>query len=155
MRNSSGIVRVVVIEDDENDRFLLLRQLRKSQIDSHVRFFSNGKEALEFLQTLPPAVPFSDLIAIFLDLHLPGMHGIEVLQEIRRTPRVENTPVIIMTTSLNPRDFEKCQDLKVSAYIPKPVTFELFSKAITGLPHMPATLSGRLPTNHRTGNDLR
>jgi len=52
---------------------------------------------------------------------------------------------IPMTSSLDPKDFETCQDLKVSAYIPKPVTLDLFSKAITtGLAHMPASLSGKL-----------
>jgi CheY-like chemotaxis protein len=130
-------VRVVVVEDNEDDRDLLVRQLRKSQIDSHVKFFTDGREALAFLSNLPPAQPFTELIAIFLDLKLPGMTGVELLREIRRRPRVAGVPVIIMTSSLDPRDFEACQELKVSAFVPKPVTFESFSKAITGLTHMP------------------
>jgi len=124
---SQPIVRVVVIEDDENDRDLLVRQLRKSEIDHHVKFLSDGKEALHFLSCLPVPEPFCNLIAIFLDLHLPGMNGVRLLGEIRKLPRVRDTPVIIMTSSLDPRDFEACQELKVAAFIPKPVTFELFS----------------------------
>ena len=139
-------VRVVVVEDNEDDRELLLRQLRKSKIDDHVKFISNGREALNFLANLPPPTPFCDLIAIFLDLKLPGMSGVDLLREIRKTPRVQNAPVIIMTSSLDPRDFEACQELKVSAFIPKPVTFDLFSKAITGLPYMAASLSGEPPS---------
>ncbi len=131
-------VRVVVVEDNEDDRDLLVRQLRKSGIDSHVKFFADGREALTFLLNLPPPQPFTDLIAIFLDLKLPGMSGVEVLREIRRLPRVAGVPVIIMTSSLDPRDFEACQELKVAAFVPKPITFESFSKAITGLRHMPA-----------------
>jgi CheY-like chemotaxis protein len=130
-------VRVVVVEDNEDDRDLLIRQLRKSQIDSHVKFFTTGPEALAFLESLPPPQPFTDLIAIFLDLKLPGISGVEVLRGIRRMPRVSNVPVIIMTSSLDPRDFEACQELKVAAFVPKPITFESFSKAITGLKHMP------------------
>jgi CheY-like chemotaxis protein len=130
-------VRVVVVEDNANDRDLLTRQLRKSGIDSHVKFLTDGREALEFLSKLPPAQPFTDLIAIFLDLHLPGMSGVELLSEIRRLPRVSSVPVIVMTSSLDPRDFEACQALKVAAFVPKPVTFESFSKAITGLTHLP------------------
>ncbi len=130
-------VRVVVVEDNEDDRDLLIRQLRKSQIDSHVKFFTNGQEALSFLSNLPPPQPFTDLIAIFLDLKLPGIGGVEVLREIRRMPRVGSVPVIIMTSSLDPRDFEACQELKVAAFVPKPITFESFSKAITGLKHLP------------------
>jgi CheY-like chemotaxis protein len=142
------IVRVVVIEDNEDDRDLLVRQLRKSRVDNNVKFLSDGKEALNFLANLPPPSPFCDLIAIFLDLKLPGINGVDLLREIRKTPRVQNIPVIIMTSSLDPKDFEACQDLKVSAFIPKPVTFDLFSKAITGVSHMPASLSGTLPSHH-------
>ena len=142
------IVRVVVVEDDEDDRELLLNQLSKSKIDHHVKFLADGKEALTFLSSLPHPEPFCDLIAIFLDLKLPGMSGIRLLSEIRKTPRVQNTPVIIMTSSLDPKDFEACQVLKVAAFIPKPVTFELFSKAITGLPQMAATQSGKLTMHH-------
>jgi two-component system response regulator len=141
---SQPIVRVVVVEDDENDRELLTRQLRKSKISEHVKFLTDGREALNFLSNLPPPAPFCDLIAIFLDLNLPGMSGIQLLGEIRKTPRVQNTPVIIMTGSLNPKDFEACQDLKVAAYIPKPITFDLFTKAITGLPRLAAGQSGKL-----------
>jgi two-component system response regulator len=130
-------VRVVVVEDDEDDRILLMRQLKKSQIDSHVKFLADGKEALDFLSNLPRQLPFNELIAIFLDLHLPGLNGVELLRKIRKLPRVANIPVIIMTSSLDPRDFEACQALKVAAFVPKPVTFESFSKAITGLTHLP------------------
>ncbi len=130
-------VRVVVVEDNDDDRDLLVRQLRKAGIDSHVKFFTAGGEALDFLGKLPPAPPFTDLIAIFLDLKLPGISGVEVLRGIRGLPRVSSVPVIIMTSSLDPKDFEACQALKVAAFVPKPITFESFSKAITGLPHIP------------------
>ncbi len=141
---TQNVFRVVVVEDNEDDRDLLVRQLRKSKIDSHVKFLSDGKEALRFLAELPPPAPFCGLIAIFLDLKLPGMSGIDLLREIRRTPRVQNTPVIIMTSSLDPKDFEKCQDLGVSAFIPKPITFDTISKAITSLPPLSPSQTGRL-----------
>ena len=134
---SEPSVRVVIVEDDENDRELLTRQLRKNKIDQHVRFFSDGKTALKFLSNLPPPAPFCDLIAIFLDLKLPGLSGLKLLREVRQMPRIKNTPVVIMTSSINPKDFEECQGLKVAAFIPKPVTFEVFSQAIMRLPHLP------------------
>ena len=133
-----GPVRVLVVEDNADDRDLLIRQLRKSDIDSHVKFIEDGQEAIEFLANLPPAAPFCNLIAIFLDLKLPTLGGIEVLHRIRKIPRMQNTPVIVMTSSIDPKDFEECQRLGVAAYVPKPVTFESFSKAITGLVHLPA-----------------
>jgi CheY-like chemotaxis protein len=128
---------VVVVEDNEDDRTLLLRQLKKSGIDSHVRFFVDGKEALTFLSSLPPARPFTDLIAVFLDLKLPGLSGVDLLRAIRLLPRLRTVPVIIMTSSLDPKDFEACHALKVSAFVPKPITLESFSKAITGLARLP------------------
>ena len=142
------ITRVVVVEDVEGDRELLMRQLRKNRIEEHVRFFSDGTTALQFLSDLPPPAPFCDLIAIFLDLKLPGLSGIKLLREVRKMPRVKNTPVIIMSASINPKDFEDCQELKVAAFIPKPVTFELFSQAITRLPHLPtfAVAHPNIPT---------
>lgn len=129
-------VSVVIVEDNEDDRDLLIRQLRKRKLADHVRFFSDGREALDFLSELPPPAPFIDLTAIFLDLKLPGISGITLLQEIRRMPRVQNIPVIIMTASLDPRDFEACLALKVAAFIPKPVTFDLFTAALTHLPYV-------------------
>ena len=134
---ASPVVRVVVVEDNLDDRDLLIRQLRKSKIDEHVKFLTNGREALTFLSELPPARPFMDLIAIFLDLKLPGISGVQLLREIRSLPRTQNIPVVIMTSSLDPKDFEECQALKVSAFVPKPITFDSFSKAITGLTHLP------------------
>lgn len=142
--SQSPVVRVVIVEDDEDDRDLLMRQLRKTGIHEHVKFFSNGKEALDFLSHLPPPMPFCDLIAIFLDLKLPGMSGVQLLRNIRKLPRVQHTPVIIMTGSLDPRDFEACQEFHVSAFIPKPITYELFSQAITRLPHFPASSFGKV-----------
>ncbi|PAW80148.1 MAG: hypothetical protein B9S32_02100 [Verrucomicrobia bacterium Tous-C9LFEB] len=129
-------ISVVVVEDNEDDRDLLVRQLRRRNLADHVRFFSDGKEALKFLSELPPPAPFIDLTAIFLDLKLPGLNGIKLLREIRRMPRVQNIPVIIMTASLDPKDFEACLELKVAAFIPKPVTFDLFTAALTHLPYV-------------------
>jgi two-component system, response regulator len=131
-------VRVVVIEDDENDRALLLRQLRKSKIDEHVKFLTDGKEALIFLSDLPPAQPFCNLIAIFLDLKLPSISGLDLLRQIKQIQGMQNVPIIIVTSSLDPKDFEECQRQNVAAFVPKPVTFESFSKAITGLTHLPS-----------------
>ncbi len=130
-------VRVAIVEDNEDDRELLVRQLRKGRMDEHVKFLSDGKEAFNFLKALSLRSRFAILSSSFLDLKLPGMNGVDLLREIRQMPHVRHTPVIVMTSSLSPGDFEVCQNLTVSAYIPKPITFDLFSKSILGLPHMP------------------
>jgi CheY-like chemotaxis protein len=132
-KNPDETVRVIVVEDNEDDRELLLRQLRKSKTDENVKFIGDGKVALDYLLHRPPPAPFCELLAIFLDLDLPSLGGMEILRRLRRTARYKDLPVIVMTSSIDPRNFEECQRLKVSAFVSKPVTFESFSRAITAL----------------------
>ena len=136
-RKGDRDVRVLVIEDDVDDRELLLHQLRKGGMDEHVKFIANGKEALAFL-TGPRAESVSKkLIAIFLDLKLPGIGGIELLRRLREREEHAHVPIIVMTSSNDPKDLEECQRLKVAHYVPKPVTFTSFSKAVADTFHAP------------------
>jgi two-component system response regulator len=147
MRASSAAenpVRVLVIEDNADDRELLLRQLKKSGMESHVKFIDNGKEALDFL--MHPRNPglVQALIAIFLDLKLPSMGGLELLRHLRANDRYENLPVIVMTSSNDPKDMEECRRLKVTSYVAKPVSFTTFSKAVADVFHLPKLGGGSL-----------
>jgi len=135
MHNNS--VRVVVIEDNADDRELLLRQLKKSGMASHVKFIDDGKEALDFLVGPRTEVLAEDLIAIFLDLKLPSLDGLELLRRLRANDRLRNLPVIVMTSSNDPQDMEECRRLKVTSYVPKPVSFTTFSKAVADVFHLP------------------
>lgn len=138
-------VRVVVIEDNADDRELLLRQLKKSGMDSHVRFIANGKEALDFL-TGPLATTLGEeLVAIFLDLKLPSVDGLELLRHIRSSDPLQKLPVIVMTSSNDPKDLEECRRLKVTSYVPKPVSFSVFSKAVADIFHLPEVRENSSP----------
>jgi len=130
-------VRVVVIEDNVDDRDLLLRQLRKSGMDSHVKFIANGQEALDFLINPDDPASVEELIAVFLDLKLPSLNGLDLLRHIRSNDRLRNLPVIVMTSSNNPEDMEECRRLKVTSYVSKPVSFTTFSKAVADVFHLP------------------
>ena len=138
-------VRVLVIEDDANDRELLLRQLRKSGLDNHVRFIADGREALDFLTGPKAAHRAEELIAILLDLRLPSLSGLEVLRRLRARNDLRAVPVIVMTSSNDPNDLEECRKLKVLNYISKPVTFSSFSKAVADVFHLPSLATGPLP----------
>jgi two-component system response regulator len=137
MNTPEASVRVLVVEDNADDRELLLRQLRKTGMDSHVKFISNGQEALDFLVSPRKVALANELIAIFLDLKLPALSGLELLRRLRVHDSLQDLPVIIMTSSNDPNDLEECRRLKVTNYVSKPVTFTSFSKAVADVFHLP------------------
>jgi CheY-like chemotaxis protein len=130
-------VRVLVIEDNADDRDLLLRQLQKTGMADHVKFISDGREALNYLVARDPQPVASELVAIFLDLNLPSLTGLELLRSLRQDGLFQDTPVIVMTSSNDPRDLEECRRLKVTTYVSKPVTLTSFSKSVADIFHPP------------------
>jgi len=136
LNGASGPVKVLVIEDNPDDRELLMRQVRKSGLGDHVKFISDGKEALDFL-TGPAAPTPDDLVVILLDLRLPSLSGLELLRRLRAHARFHSVPVTVMTSSNDPKDLEECRRLNVVHYVNKPVTFTSFSKAVADIFHTP------------------
>lgn len=143
---AASTIRVLVVEDNPDDRELLLRQLTKAGMADHVKFICDGKEALRFL-TIPDPSTSENLIAIFLDLHLPSLNGLDLLRALREENRFETTPVIVMTSSNDPRDLQECRRLKVTQYVSKPVTFDTFSKAVADVFHLPRNNFGSIVKN--------
>jgi len=129
-------IRVLVVEDNEDDRELLLRQLKKANLQDQVHFISDGKKALVFLSSNPEERA-SQLMVIFLDLKLPSLNGLDLLRAIKGIPALKKVPVVIMTSSNNPKDLEECRRLQVLHYVEKPVTFASFSKSIADVFHPP------------------
>jgi CheY-like chemotaxis protein len=126
-------VRVLVIEDNFDDSDLLVRQLHKNNFEGHIKVIADGKEAWNFLMT----EDCTDLIAIFLDLNLPSLSGLKLLQNIKSRPKLRPIPVFVMTSSNNPKDLEECSRLGVNDYITKPVAYLTFAKAVADLFHAP------------------
>ena len=140
LSSHSEEIRVLVIEDNPEDRALLQRQLRKTGLAEGICFISDGKEALKFVAENSAALD-ENLRVIFLDLKLPGLDGLELLRKIRKIPGIAAIPVIVMTSSQRPGDLEECRKLKVANYVEKPVTFASFSKAMADVFHLRAIRS--------------
>ena len=132
MKNKPLPVRILVVEDDPNDQALLLLQLKKIQMADNVMIVPNAFQALHFIEDTRSSSQWG-LVAMFLDLHLPRMSGVELLHRIRKMPEMETFPVIVMTSSNNPQDLEECKKLKVMSYVQKPVTFHSFAWAIANI----------------------
>ena len=133
--HSNAQFHVLVVEDDLEDQDLLRRQLKMAQMENNVVFVPDAPQALAKLEGYRSAGRGGDLIALFLDLRLPGMDGVELLRRIRAMPDLADLPVIVMTSSDDPRDMEECQKLKVVSYVEKPITFGSFSKAVANIFH--------------------
>lgn len=103
-----------------------------------IKFISDGQEAIDFLERQAETLAQS-LMVIFLDLKLPSISGVEVLRRLRVQGALNHVPVIVMTSSNNPKDVEECQTLQVGQWVEKPITFDKFSKAIADTFHQPKT----------------
>src|SRR5690348_8234827 len=120
-------IELLLIEDNENDRELILRAFEKNKINVKIHTVSDGEEALEFLSSSGRYTGWntvSGLKVIFLDLKLPKVGGIEVLQRIKNDEKTRRIPVVISTSSHEPNDLKKCYDVGANSYIVKPVDFE-------------------------------
>jgi len=129
----SSKTRILIVEDNPDDGALLMRQLQKAQLSEQVKIIDDGRQALDFLMLAEADY----LIAIFLDLKLPGLSGLSLLEKIRADDRRRHLPVIVMTSSNSPDDLNNCKALGVSCYVQKPVTFTAFSKAVADTFHRP------------------
>ena len=139
-------IRILIVEDNPDDEALLLRQLKKAQLDGHIRVIADGNRALIYLSDAKYRC--EDLVAVFLDLNLPAVGGVKLLEAIRAADRLKHLPVIVMTSSNAQEELDKCSALGVSSYVSKPVTFSAFVKAIADTFHTrPAPMELEEPTS--------
>ena len=130
-------VDILLVEDNINDAELAIRELKKHNMTNNLVHLSDGEEALEFIFATgkhhgirsidtPPKL-------VLLDIQMPKVNGIEVLEKIKSDPRTKKIPVVILTSSKENPDIQKCYDLGANSYIVKPVNFEAFADAIKNL----------------------
>ncbi|WP_017720186.1 response regulator [Kamptonema formosum] len=122
-----------MIEDSDEDFAAIVRIMRKSSIDIPLYRCTDGDQALDFLYRTgeyadPTIAPRPSLI--LLDLNLPGTDGREVIQEIKQDEILKIIPVVVFTTSSNPKDIQTCYRNGANAYIVKPIDLDKLRKTV-------------------------
>jgi len=134
--NPENIVEILIVEDNEQDLALAQRALRKANVTNRIHVARDGEEALEFLfcegQFAERKMEDGPKV-ILLDLKLPKIDGLEVLQRIKSDPRTKSIPVVVLTSSKEQNDVVETYNLGVNSYIVKPVNFEQFSETVQKL----------------------
>jgi two-component system response regulator len=132
----TSLVEILLVEDSPDDLELSLRALRKANLANRIQVARDGEEALDFIfcegahaarEIGKPAQ------LILLDLKLPKVSGLEVLQRIKSDPRTRIIPVVVLTSSKEHSDVQGSYDLGANSYIVKPVNFEGFVAAMQQL----------------------
>ena len=134
--NEANIVEILIVEDNRQDLDLALRALRKAKLANHIQVARDGEEALQFLFCEGPHAERkmeNGPKVIFLDLKLPKVDGLEVLQRVKSDPRTQSIPVVVLTSSKEQNDVVESYHLGVNSYMVKPVNFEQFSEAVQKL----------------------
>jgi CheY-like chemotaxis protein len=121
---------IVMIEDDEGHARLIEKNLRRAGISNKLIRLENGTRALEHFFG---GNIVHDKSLILLDLNLPEIDGYEVLKRLKSEDSTRSIPVIVLTTTDNPREIDRCYELGCNVYITKPVGYDNFSDAIRKL----------------------
>jgi CheY-like chemotaxis protein len=128
-------VTIVMIEDDEGHARLIERNIRRSGVNNQILPFTNGTAATRYLfggdgSGFDHKV---EALLILLDLNLPDMTGIEILRKIKENKYLKSTPVVVLTTTDDSMEINRCYELGCNVYITKPVNYDSFANAIRQL----------------------
>lgn len=126
-------IHVMLVDDDENDVRITRRALKKGEVQNHVTVCRDGEEALAYLLGEGDfgdrsAHPQADLV--LLDIHLPKMNGVEVLQAIKANPRLRRIPVLMLTTSTRQEDIAAAYIRGANGFVCKPIEFARFVETV-------------------------
>jgi len=128
-------VSIIMIEDDEGHARLIERNIRRSGVNNEIVSFTSGTAASHYLfgRDGSGADHKGAALLILLDLNLPDMAGIEILQRVKENKYLKSTPVVVLTTTDDSHEIKRCYELGCNVYITKPVNYESFANAIRQL----------------------
>jgi len=131
----SQAVKIIMIEDDEGHARLIEKNIRRAGVMNEILGFSEGTSALEYLFStrgglqMEPRQP----LLILLDLNLPDMSGVDILKRVKEHEHLRRAPVVVLTTTDDKLEIQRCYDLGCNVYITKPLNYDSFAGAIRQL----------------------
>ena len=128
-------VSIVMVEDDEGHARLIEKNIRRAGVNNEIIAFTNGNSVLNYLfgDDKTGRVSSGRSYLVLLDLNLPDMTGIDILARIKANEHTRRAPVIVLTTTDDQREIQRCYDLGANVYITKPLNYESFANAIRQL----------------------
>jgi DNA-binding response OmpR family regulator len=126
-------VTIVMIEDDEGHARLIERNIRRAGVTNEIIHFFDGATTYAYLNELQTQPADMTPILVLLDLNLPDVSGIDILEYLKNDGHLKVTPVIVLTTTDDNAEIQRCYDLGCNVYITKPVDYQQFATAIRQL----------------------
>jgi len=139
-------IRILLVEDNEGDVVLTLQALKKANISNGVDVVTDGEQALLYLRKKGKYATAETPDLILLDINLPKVDGMEVLEEVKNDETLKIIPVVILTTSDSENDILKSYNNHANCYITKPVDFRKFMEVVQMIKEFWITIV-KLPTH--------
>jgi CheY-like chemotaxis protein len=126
---------ILIAEDDDGHALLVEKNLRRSGLINPMIRFDNGQAALDFLfkRGAGPKIVDGAAYILLLDIRMPQVDGVEVLRKIKAAPELRKLPVIMITTTDDAREVDRCHEAGCNSYLVKPVDYPKFCEAIAQL----------------------
>lgn len=124
---------ILIVDDDADDRYIILEAFRENQCEKPCMPLENGDQLMEFLHAMPEKESPS---LIVLDLNMPGKDGKQALKEIKQDPRFQHIPTVILTTSASLKEKHQVYSLGANCFITKPGRYKEFLEIIKSISHI-------------------
>jgi CheY-like chemotaxis protein len=128
-------IMIVLVEDDDGHANLVERNLKRAGVSNGIQRLKDGQEALDFIHGVGDFAGrnLNKPMLLLLDIKMPRVDGVEVLRQLKSDSQTALVPVIMLTTTDDPREIQRCYELGCSVYITKPVDYQAFVEAINRL----------------------
>ncbi|HEY0257495.1 MAG TPA: response regulator [Candidatus Methylacidiphilales bacterium] len=126
---------ILIVDDDEGHALLVRDSLQEAGLSNSIEHFADGQTVLDFFFHRGPG-PYMEpgqAYVVLLDIRMPKVDGVEVLRQIKADPKLHKLPIIMLTTTEDPREVTRCHELGCNVYLQKPVDYGKFAEAMRRL----------------------